>query len=79
MKIGLSMMDQVWEDKSANLIICHKLAEKASKLGVELLIFPEMTLTGFSSDILKISEEIDTSKSLNHFADLASKYSINIR
>ncbi len=78
MKIGLSLMAQVWEDKPANLNICKKLAEKASKNGVKLLIFPEMTLTGFSSNITKISEEINTSKSLSDFADIASECRINI-
>ncbi|CAM8358288.1 nitrilase-related carbon-nitrogen hydrolase [Candidatus Methylopumilus planktonicus] len=56
MKIALVSLNQKWEDKSANLLSCKYLTEKAKLLGAELIIFPEMTLTGFSMNTL-YSEE----------------------
>jgi sialic acid synthase SpsE len=52
MKIALVSLNQKWEDKSANLLRCKDLTEKAKLLGAELIIFPEMTLTGFSMNTL---------------------------
>lgn len=48
MRAALTQMDIVWENKEANKEICRRLAEKAVKNRAELIIFPEMTLTGFT-------------------------------
>jgi len=71
MKIALSLMNQVWEDKPANRILCDELAEKSLLHSVDLLIFPEMTLTGFTLATKTIAEEIKSSESLGYFTDLA--------
>ena len=47
MKIGLLQYNTVWEDKEANKEKISVLLN-AKKTDVDLLIFPEMTLTGFT-------------------------------
>ncbi len=71
MKIALSVMNQVWENKQLNLDICIDFAERSLKSQVDLLIFPEMTLTGFTLMTPRIAEERDSSPSLQNFANMA--------
>ena len=51
MKIALVSLNQIWEDKKANLLLCEEYIKKANLKGIDLIIFPEMTLTGFSTSI----------------------------
>lgn len=41
-----------------------------------MIVFPEMTLTGFSTNILVTAEDANMSKSIEAFSNLAKKYSI---
>ena len=50
MRVCAAQYDIVWEDKSANMRICENFFCKAKKYGAELLVFPEMSLTGFTMD-----------------------------
>jgi predicted amidohydrolase len=54
------------------------LVSEAANLGVELVIFPEMTLTGFSMNTKAIAEEFEGSASLDTFKELSRKYGIHI-
>ena len=76
MKIALVSLNQIWEDKKANLDLCEKYIQKASEQNVDLIVFPEMTLTGFSTNIIVTAEHENTSKSIEAFSNLAKKYSI---
>jgi omega-amidase len=67
MKIALVSLNQVWEDKKANQLSCQEYIEKASTQKADLVIFPEMTLTGFSMNINLISESSDQSDTLDFF------------
>lgn len=78
MIIALSMMNQAWEDKSANMAACNELLERSFKLNAELIIFPEMTLTGFTLDTPSVAEEIISSESLHAFADMATKHNVGV-
>lgn len=78
MKIATVSLDQVWEDKEANLNLCEKYLISASKEKAELIIFPEMTLTGFSTNINKIAEEQSGSETIENFKKLALEYKIAI-
>jgi omega-amidase len=78
MRIALVSLNQIWEDKYTNLLECEKYIEKASQENIDLIIFPEMTLTGFSTNIIFTAEDENTSKSLVTFSNLAKKYSIAI-
>ena len=78
MKIALASLNQKWEDKNANLQRCKELTEKAKLLGAELIIFPEMTLTGFSMNTSYSAEPANQSSSVNAFSRLAKDNQIAI-
>jgi len=78
MKIALVSLNQVWEDKKTNQANCQKYIEKASALKADLIIFPEMTLTGFSMNTDLISESPDQSNTLDFFTGQSKRNSIAI-
>ena len=78
MDIALVSLNQVWEDKAANIEQCDICAKKASENGVDLIIFPEMTLTGFSMNTELIGEQENDSFTVKVFQKIANKYSISI-
>lgn len=59
MVIGIVQMNIEWEDIYSNMNKMEEFIGEASEKKVELLLFPEMTLTGFTMDITKhiFSEE----------------------
>ena len=76
MKIGLLQYSPKWEDKDAsNEKITSILNEENSD--VDLLIFPEMTLTGFTMQSKTYAEEIE-GESFAYFASLAEKFECDI-
>lgn len=78
MHIALLSLDQVWEDKQANLSKVIGYISKASALGCDLIIFPEMTLTGFSMNISEIAEGQSESPTVLRFSALSKEYGIAI-
>ncbi len=78
MKIALVSLDQVWEDKKANKIKCQAYIEQASKHNCELIIFPEMTLTGFSMNTQTIKENPDKSPTIDFFSQQAIQNNLAI-
>lgn len=76
MKVGLTQMDIVWEDKEKNMEKVRKLVAQASGQKVDLLVFPEMTLTGFTMNTALAGEEMLFSPTLRFFKDLSKKYSM---
>ena len=77
MRIALTQMDQKWEDKEENLLTCEVLIHEAKNNGADLIIFPEMTLTGFSMNYPAVAEEKE-SKNLEKFKKLAKYNDIAI-
>jgi omega-amidase len=74
--IGIAQIDMVWEDITENMKKVEEFIEKASKNNVELVLFPEMVLTGFTMDIEKLilsEEEI-----INWIAKVAVERNIHI-
>jgi predicted amidohydrolase len=78
MKIAIVSLDQAWEDKKSNLVFCEKYIDEAASYGVELIIFPEMTLTGFSNSIQLTAEDSEHSETVRKFSDLAIKFNIAV-
>ena len=76
MKIGLVQYNPSWESKEENKKKICKLIKKDFKES-SLLIFPEMTLTGFTMKPEKFSEPL-TGDSFGFFSDIALKYKIFI-
>jgi omega-amidase len=77
MKIALVSLNQKWENKIENLKQCEKYIVEGSKKKVELIIFPEMTLTGFTNN-LQIAEEYENSFTIKEFRRLAKENNIAI-
>lgn len=77
MKIALISLDQVWENKEKNLAKCEKLLKVASKNCVELAIFPEMTLTGYTLNA-NMAEEYESSKTIESFRSMSLRYNTRI-
>lgn len=71
LKIALISLNQKWEDKQYNLRRSADLTNQAAALGAELVIFPEMTLTGFSLNTELSAEDAHTSSSVTAFSELA--------
>ena len=69
MKIGLVQYSPVWEDKEANKEKISTLLKKDNS-AVDLLIFPEMTLTGFTMKSNEFAESLQ-GKSFKFFSELA--------
>jgi predicted amidohydrolase len=69
MKIGLIQYSPVWEDKEASKEKISTLIKKDDST-VDLLIFPEMTLTGFTMNSTGFEESIQ-GESFKFFSELA--------
>jgi len=76
MKISLYQFSPLWEDKKGNQQKIIKLLEN-SNLDTDVLVFPEMTLTGFTMRSNRFSEQI-TGETTDFFQSLAKQYSIHI-
>jgi predicted amidohydrolase len=77
-KVALVSLNQIWEDKDLNWTSCKDYIKHASSIDVDLIIFPEMTLTGFSVNTQLIGEEQKNSETIEKFSLAAEKYNIAI-
>ena len=64
MKIALVSLNQIWENKEANIFKCKELIKKVEES--DLIIFPEMTLTGFTNNI-RLAENVENSWTIKEF------------
>jgi len=69
MKISLVSFNQAWEDKDANKVRVLKYLELSKLKSADIVIFPEMTLTGFSMNTSHIAEERDNLETVNWFKE----------
>jgi omega-amidase len=77
MKVALASIDISWRDKSTTLGKCESLLELTKTSKLDMIIFPEMTLTGFSV-LNPLSEKLQDSWTINQFSKLAIQYKIKI-
>jgi len=76
MKLGLIQYDPKWEDKEENKSKLISLIKNGTK-DVDLLIFPEMTLTGFTMRSESYGEGLD-SESFKYFAGVAQDFDCDV-
>lgn len=69
MKIGLVQYNPVWENKEANKQKLNSLLKDAAG-DIDLLIFPEMSLTGFTMKSEEFAEGLQ-GESFNYFSQIA--------
>jgi len=78
MRIGLVQMDMVWKDKETNFKKAEQYIIEAKEKNVDFIVFPEMSMTGFSMHVERIGEKKDSLITRNHFSDLAKKNTMYI-
>lgn len=79
MKVALTQMNIFWENPSENKKTCERLVKEAGEQGCDWIVFPELTLTGFTMEPEKFHEEFyDTSPTHRFFRALSIQYSIGI-
>lgn len=76
MKLALAQLDVTWENKPKNKQVALTFIEEAVKQKVDMILFPEMTLTGFSMNTEVIGEI--NNETLEFFKKLSSKFNIFI-
>ena len=77
-RIAVASPDQRWENKAENRKLCEALVCQAAKKKAEWVVFPEMTLTGFSMNTSLIAERKESSETLSFFSSLAKEYGLCI-
>lgn len=78
MKIALVSLNQKWEDKKSNMEHIRELFHVICNESIELIVFPEMTLTGFTMNVETMMEEYDTSPSIRFFQQCAIQFNTSI-
>lgn len=78
MRIALISLDQAWEDKIRNREKVNDILEMLQNQKTDLVIFPEMTLTGFTMNITRHSEVYEESVTNLFFQECSEKYLMNI-
>ena len=76
MKISLVQFAPEWENKSANMKTILSIFKKKSDLD-EILVFPEMTLTGFTMNASAMAEDLN-GETVAFFSELARGYRTNV-
>lgn len=72
MRIALVSLNQIWEDKAANRDQAEMYFSKALLAESQLIIFPEMTLTGFTMNVNQMAEPEFNSETMSFFQKLAN-------
>ena len=78
MKIALGQLDMIWENKEASFIKAESMVKEAKEAKADMIVFPEMTLTGFSMNLDKIGEDPDNSWSVSKMKECAGENNIAI-
>lgn len=71
MRIALVSLDQEWENKAENRRRVLRDVDIAVAAGAELVVFPEMTLTGFTMNSDITGEDPEDSETVKFFKNLA--------
>ena len=78
MKIGLAQLDIAWENKNENQSRCENMLLQAKAEQIDFLLFPEMTLTGFSMNPDTYGETFEDAPSILFFQQKAIEFQMNI-
>lgn len=74
MRIALGQIDIYWKDKEKNKEKCEEFICNAKKENADIVIFPEMTLTGVSQNVEEVGEE--NLETVEWFKEKSKKYNI---
>lgn len=76
MKTALCQFHRKWEDKAYNLETAKRYIKEAKLQECQLILFPEMSFTGFSMDIEKTCDKFD--ETIKEISSLASEFNLSI-
>lgn len=76
MKLALAQIDITFEDKIKNKETAIEFIKQAADQNVDMILFPEMTLTGFSMNTSLIGE--DNNETIEFFKKISSELNITI-
>jgi omega-amidase len=74
--VTLAQVNQLWEDKVANLNHFEEILESVKNS--DIIVFPEMFHTGFSMNTTDLAENFENSKGLSWLKEQAVKHKIAI-
>ena len=79
MRIALVSLDQKWEDKVGNKAQCRLISQEIVEIcpDIDLIVYPEMTLTGFSVKNVSLAEPEKSSDTISFFSSLSSQLKVN--
>lgn len=75
MKAALCQLSIIWENKEENIKKAVSFLEEAKRENADIVFFPEMTLTGFSMEILKTMDREDGA-TIKQFQNICKKLGI---
>lgn len=78
MRLALAQTEPVWEEKEENWKRACAWLEKAKGNGADFVLFPEMSMTGFSMHPEKIGETRERPDTLDFFREQALRYGLFI-
>ena len=78
MRVALGQLDMLWEDKESSFGKAEGMIKEAAKGGCDVIIFPEMSFTGFSMNLKKIGENAGDSLTMSTMKRFAVSYHIAI-
>lgn len=73
MKIALAQLNMGFENKETAMQMCAQMMEDAQKQYADLIVFPEMTLTGFTMHPERYGETMENSETIAFFRKEAIK------
>ena len=76
MLICAAQYNVVFGDKAANMLTCKRLCLQAKQKGAQMVVFPELSLTGFCLD--KSLAEADNGETVGFFKQCAVEFDIAI-
>lgn len=78
MRIALGQIDMGFEEKEKAAQLCHTLFTEAGEKNVDFVVFPEMTLSGFTLCPEVYGEDRKNSKTMAFFKEEAKKNSVAV-
>ncbi len=78
MRIALAQTEPLWEAKLENFRRAERFLKEAKEQRAEFILFPEMSMTGFSMHPEKIGERAEEPETLRYFAKKAVEYGLYI-
>ena len=75
MRVGICQLHIEWEDKDASMKKVIRYLNEAKEEGIDILFFPEMTLTGFSFN-LEVAGDKRIGETIDRFVSVCSQLKI---